>query len=177
MINEGDILKNILVYPCGTEIGLEIFRALNNSIHYNLVGGSSSYDHGRFVYKNHIDHLPFLTDYSSEQEVIDFNKKIKKYHIDMIYPAMDGYVYFLELGSGAATRDPLYLGIVTKGTAALDPRGYPLLYTGQGIPATQDGVFGSWFRIISLIENKVIWSFGNVLCAGDTLEMKKENTL
>lgn len=85
-------MKNILVYPCGTEIGLEIFRALNNSIHYNLVGGSSSYDHGRFVYKNHIDHLPFLTDYSSEQEVIDFNKKIKKYHIDMIYPAMDGMV-------------------------------------------------------------------------------------
>ncbi len=79
---------------------------------------------------------------------------------EVIYPAMDGYIYFLELGTGAATRDPLYLGVVTKGTASIDPRGYPLLYTGQGIPGTQDGVFGSWFRIISLIDNKVIWSFG-----------------
>lgn len=85
-------MKNILVYPCGTEIGLEIFRALNNSIHYNLIGGSSSYDHGRFVYKNHIDKLPFLTDFSTEQEVIEFNEQIKKYQIDMLYPAMDGMV-------------------------------------------------------------------------------------
>ena len=53
---------------------------------------------------------------------------------EVIYPAMDGYIYFLELGTGVATRDPLYLGVVTKGTASLDPRGYPLLYTGQGIP-------------------------------------------
>lgn len=68
-------MKNILVYPCGTEIGLEIYRALNNSIHYNLIGGSSSYDHGRFVYKNHIDKLPFLTDFSTKQEVIELMSK------------------------------------------------------------------------------------------------------
>lgn len=85
-------MKNILVYPCGTEIGLEIYRALNNSIHYNLIGGSSSYDHGRFVYKNHIDKLPFLTDLSTVQDVIEFDEQIKRYHIDMIYPAMDGIV-------------------------------------------------------------------------------------
>lgn len=85
-------MKNILVYPCGTEIGLEIHRALKNSIHYNLYGGSSSYDHGRFVYRNHIDNLPFLTDYSTEKDVIEFNKKIEKYRIDILYPAMDGIV-------------------------------------------------------------------------------------
>ena len=86
--------------------------------------------------------------------------KSKEGFTEVIYPAMDGNIYFLELGTGAATRDPLYLGVVTKGTASLDPRGYPLLYTGQGIPGTQDGVYGSWFRIISLIDNKIIWSFG-----------------
>ncbi len=85
-------MKNILVYPCGTEIGLEINRALKKSIHYNLIGGSSTYDHGRFVYEQHIDNLPFLTDLSTEQDIIDFNKKIKNYKIDMIYPAMDGIV-------------------------------------------------------------------------------------
>ncbi len=79
---------------------------------------------------------------------------------EVIYPAMDGNIYFMELSTGAATRDPLYLGVVTRGTATLDPRGYPLLYTGQGIPGTQDGTFGSWVRIVSLIENRVIWDFG-----------------
>ena len=79
---------------------------------------------------------------------------------EVIYPAMDGYIYFTELSTGAATRDPVYLGVVTRGTATLDPRGYPLLYTGQGIPGTQDGTFGSWVRVISLTENRVIWDFG-----------------
>ena len=79
---------------------------------------------------------------------------------EVIYPAMDGYIYFAELSTGAATRDPLYLGVVTRGTATLDPRGYPLLYTGQGIPGTQDGTFGSWVRVVSLTENKVLWDFG-----------------
>ena len=79
---------------------------------------------------------------------------------EVIYPAMDGYIYFAELSTGAATRDPLYLGVVTRGTATIDPRGYPLLYTGQGIPGTQDGTFGSWVRVISLTENRVIWDFG-----------------
>ena len=79
---------------------------------------------------------------------------------EVIYPAMDGYIYFAELSTGAATRDPVYLGVVTRGTATLDPRGYPLLYTGQGIPGTQDGTFGSWVRVISLTENRVIWDFG-----------------
>ena len=85
-------MKNILVYPCGTEIGLEINRAMKKSIYYNLIGGSSTYDHGRFVYEQHIDNLPFLTDLSTEQDIIDFNEKIKNYKIDMIYPAMDGMV-------------------------------------------------------------------------------------
>lgn len=78
---------------------------------------------------------------------------------EVIYPAMDGYIHFLELESGRRTREPIKLGVVTKGTASLDPRGYPLLYTGQGIPDTSGG---SWFRIVDLIKNEVIWKFGGV---------------
>lgn len=83
-------MKKVLVYPCGTEIGLEIYRALCNSIHYEIYGGSSSYDHGRFVYKKHIDNLPFIKDNSSVEEVIHFNELILQYDFDFIYPAMDG---------------------------------------------------------------------------------------
>lgn len=87
--------------------------------------------------------------------------KTKDGFTEVIYPAMDGNIYFLELSTGKATRDSIALGVVTKGTATLDPRGYPLLYTGQGIPSTsEEGTRGAWFRVVSLIENKVLWSFG-----------------
>lgn len=87
--------------------------------------------------------------------------KTKEGFTEVIYPAMDGNIYFKELSTGKNTRAPLYLGVVTKGTATLDPRGYPLLYTGQGIMSTSDeGTRGAWFRVISLIDNSVIWDFG-----------------
>ena len=86
--------------------------------------------------------------------------KNKDGFVEVIYTTMDGHIYFLELESGKPTRDPIKLGVVTKGTASLDPRGYPLLYTGQGITSTEDGVSGAWFRIIDLIQNKVVWKFG-----------------
>ncbi len=85
--------KRVLVYPCGTEIGLEIYRSVCHSTHFELFGGSSTYDHGRFVYKNHIDHLPYLTDGSTETEINKFRQEIEAYHFDLIYPAMDGVLY------------------------------------------------------------------------------------
>ncbi len=86
--------------------------------------------------------------------------KSKDGFVEVIYTTMDGHIYFLELETGKPTRDPINLGVVTKGTASLDPRGYPLLYTGQGITSTEDGATGAWFRIIDLIQNKVVWKFG-----------------
>ena len=52
--------------------------------------------------------------------------------VEVVYPAMDGYIYFLELETGKPTRDSLNLGFTFKGTGTLDPRGYPLLYVGSG---------------------------------------------
>lgn len=87
--------------------------------------------------------------------------KEKQGFTEVIYPAMDGKIYFFELTTGKATRDAINTGVVNKGTASLDPRGYPLLYLGQGIQSTSDeGTYGAWFRIVSLIDNTVIYSFG-----------------
>ena len=47
-------MKNVLVFPCGSEIGLEIHNALKYSKDFNLFGGSSVDDHGKYVYKNYI---------------------------------------------------------------------------------------------------------------------------
>ena len=81
--------KNILVFPCGSEIGLEIHRSLKYSRHINLIGCSSIQDHGKYVYENYISEIPFIT----EDEFIPILKNIiHKYDIDAIYPAMDSVI-------------------------------------------------------------------------------------
>jgi hypothetical protein len=81
--------KNVLVFPCGSEIGLEINRALANSIHFNLFGASSLEDHGKFVFKNYISGLPFVDAPSFIEEI---NIIIVEYKIDFIIPAHDSVV-------------------------------------------------------------------------------------
>jgi len=41
----------ILVFPCGSEIGLEIHNSLRFSTHIELFGGSTIANHGKYVYK------------------------------------------------------------------------------------------------------------------------------
>ena len=53
---------NVLVFPCGSEIGLEVHRSLEYSAHVELVGANSVEDHGKFLYKNYISDLPFYDD-------------------------------------------------------------------------------------------------------------------
>ncbi|AGB42132.1 carbamoylphosphate synthase large subunit [Halobacteroides halobius DSM 5150] len=82
--------KKVLVFPCGSEIGLEINRALAKSIHVELLGASSvKSNHGKYVYKNYIEGLPFV----NEPTFIDeLNLIIKSYDIDFIFPAHDSVV-------------------------------------------------------------------------------------
>lgn len=76
----------ILVFPCGSEIGLEVYRSLRYSRHIELVGASSISDHGRFVYKEYYDQVPFI----DSPEFEDFFKRlIQENRIDAVYPTMD----------------------------------------------------------------------------------------
>jgi hypothetical protein len=85
--------KNILVFPCGSEIGLEVYRSVKNSTHFNLIGANSVDDHGKFVFENYIDGIPFITDPS----FIDVMKKVvAENKIDAIYPAMDAVIEILK---------------------------------------------------------------------------------
>ena len=80
---------------------------------------------------------------------------------EVIYPAMDGNIYFLDLETGNATRDVINTGIVQKGTGCIDPRGYPLLYVGQGIPVeNEQGNNAAYVRVYSLISGEEIDRFG-----------------
>lgn len=77
--------------------------------------------------------------------------------VEVIYPTMDGKIYFSELSTGKATRDPMDLGFTFKGTGSLDPRGYPILYVGSGANSTagKSRVF-----IINLLNCTVMYRFG-----------------
>lgn len=84
-------------------------------------------------------------------------KKNKKDLIEIIYATMDGKVYFIDLEDGLPTRSPIDTGYPIKGSVTIDPRGYPLLYTGQGIP-DRGGKYGPiGFKIFNLIDQKQIY--------------------
>jgi len=84
-----DNKKRILIFPCGSEIGLEVNRALANDIHFEMFGASSLPDHGKFVYKNYIEGVPFV---DKENFIDEIEAICKKYKIDFIVPAHDSAV-------------------------------------------------------------------------------------
>ena len=83
---------NILIFPAGTEIALEIYNALKYDKYITLFGGSSVPCHGELVFKNYIEGFPFIND----NNFIEYlNKIIEQNRIDFIYPAYDDVCLFL----------------------------------------------------------------------------------
>lgn len=54
--------------------------------------------------------------------------------VEVIQGSLDGSVHFIDLATGKRSRPPIVTGNPIKGSVSLDPRGYPLLFVGQGIP-------------------------------------------
>ena len=82
------------------------------------------------------------------------SKKQKADLVEVICTTLDGYIYFMDLDDGSYTRDPMWLGACVKGTACLDPRGYPLMFAGSG--NVNPGQTGCMYGI-SLIDTTIIW--------------------
>lgn len=85
--------------------------------------------------------------------------KNKKDLVEVILATMDGNVYFLDLETGEATRDKLYIGMPFKGAGSLDPRGYPILYLGSGDGYTEDER-DTRALVYSLIDFERLYEFG-----------------
>lgn len=133
--------KKVLVFPCGSEIALEIHRSLINSIHFELIGANSVPDHGRFVFENYIGDVPFVTDNAFIPTIKEI---VQREHIDFIYPAMDSVIAKLkeneaELGCEviASPKETAAICLskeltyaAMKGTVNL-----PAIYTVDSIPA------------------------------------------
>lgn len=123
--------KNILVFPAGSEIALEIHRSMKYSTHFNLIGASSVDDHGQFIFENYIGGLPFYTEESFLDQLLEV---IKKYEIDAIYPAMDAVAKYIK-------KNESYLNCIVIGSsleastiAASKSQTYKLLSTESFCP-------------------------------------------
>lgn len=84
----------VLVFPCGSEVGLELFRSLVADTHVELHGASSvSSNHGRHLYANYTDGLPYIDD----PEFIEaMNGVVRSRNIDYLFPAMDSVATVLS---------------------------------------------------------------------------------
>lgn len=84
-------------------------------------------------------------------------KKNKKGLVEVITAAMDGHIYFYDLEDGKDTRPAIKIGVAVKGTPAIDPRGYPLLYVGQGDYPPKNSTKEMGFRIFNLLDNSLLY--------------------
>jgi outer membrane protein assembly factor BamB len=80
-------------------------------------------------------------------------RRFEKGLVEVIQGSLDGSVYFLDLRTGRPTRPPIVTGNPIKGSVSLDPRAYPLLFVGQGIP--QKKPIG--LRVYNLISQREVF--------------------
>lgn len=94
----GTSRMNVLVFPCGSEIGLEIHRALQFSTHFELIGASSvPSNHGKYVYGRYVEGLPYV-DQPGLCEAL--NRVIDEHSVKFVFPAHDSVVLALALQAG-----------------------------------------------------------------------------
>lgn len=101
---------------------------------------------------------------------------------ELIFGSYDKAVHFLDAATGQPTRPPFRTGDIVKGSVALDPDGYPLLYVGSR---------DNYYRIIALdrevptelwrrnaYDNRVVWNDdwdGNPAIADDLMFLPAES--
>jgi hypothetical protein len=77
---------NVLVFPCGSEIALEILRSLKDQKNVNLFGASSIEDSGRFMFENYIGNLPL---YNEPNFIEEIKSIVDNHKIHAIFPCLD----------------------------------------------------------------------------------------
>ena len=90
-----DIKKHrVLIFPAGSEIGLEIYKSLKYSHHVEVFGASGKNDHASFIYQE--DHYIEDALYVDQLDFTDrFNRLLLTLRIEFVYPTHDTIAYFL----------------------------------------------------------------------------------
>ncbi|WP_417459281.1 ATP-grasp domain-containing protein [Kordiimonas sp.] len=84
--------RNILVFPCGSEIGLEVHAALKYEKSTRLFGASSVEDHGRMVFRRHLPLVPMIGADDFDER---FEQLLVEHEIDVVVPAHDSVLLYL----------------------------------------------------------------------------------
>ena len=71
---------------------------------------------------------------------------------EVIFGALDGKIYFLDLNDGQPTRDPINVGYPLKSSVAVHPYGYPIIGIGQAISKLPGKTGDIGFRLYSLLD-------------------------
>ena len=85
-------VKNILVFPAGTEISFEIHHALRTSKFVKLFGATIEPCHAEFLYENCAEGLPYP---AAPNFIDELNRVIDRFNIDYVYPAHDSAILTL----------------------------------------------------------------------------------
>lgn len=100
---------------------------------------------------------------------------------ELIFGSYDKAVHFVDADTGEATRPPFRTGDIVKGSVALDPDGFPLLYFGSRdnqyriLALDRDEPTELWHR--NAYDNRVVWNDdwdGNPAIADDLLFLPAE---
>ncbi len=84
--------RNVLIFPAGTEVGLEIYHALNLCKEVKLFGaGQNVLNHARFLYSEYHE-LPTIHE---SKWVSSLNELCDKLEVDYIFPAYDDIIVAL----------------------------------------------------------------------------------
>lgn len=101
--------QHVLIFPAGSEIGLEIYHSLKYSHHLEVYGASGKSDHASLIYP--ADH--YIEDerlYVDQHDFIErLNGYIDQHRIELIYPTHDTIANFL-----ASQQAKIHAKIVTS---------------------------------------------------------------
>ncbi|WP_299270997.1 ATP-grasp domain-containing protein [uncultured Psychrosphaera sp.] len=104
--------KNVLIFPAGSEIGIEIFNSLKYNHHFELFGASGKSDHASYMYQ---ENYYFESDlFIDDVKFVDrFNELLTRWNIKFVIPTHDSISYFL-----ATVRHKINAEIVTSSEQA-----------------------------------------------------------
>ncbi|MBI5075487.1 MAG: ATP-grasp domain-containing protein [Nitrospirae bacterium] len=85
----------VLIFPAGSEIGLEIYNSLKYSHHTDVFGASGKSDHASYVYEEarYIEEPLYI---DQPDFIVRFNRLIQTFQIGFVYPTHDTVACFLS---------------------------------------------------------------------------------
>jgi outer membrane protein assembly factor BamB len=103
---------------------------------------------------------PLLVNWSADvRKMMNIKPEMKeKDLVEVIYPTLDGNIYFLDLETGKPTRNKINVGFPMKGTGMVDPRGYPILYTGMGLNENSGKFTEFKYMMFNLIDQTPLYN-------------------